>query len=296
MSLRFTSVVSLHTNPTTCGVAKFSQQLADRLGVPMVPLSPLPERWGAYPLLSLKWAELQPDDHTYTRHYCCPQSAGSSAEVMRTAQPKTYGVFWHDAGDAYVTQHAQHVFYGDPSLGSPGLFCPSLLPTKIRPVRLFTFGMAGKQPLEQYRKVKALLDASGQPYHLRVSVGLHEGTALDRVERHFDELTAIMGPEHVTILGIMTDAAVSDELAAADYVLAFFDQGARANNTTIHAAVAAGCGVITNWDSKTPLFFNQATKNIDHLTSWPARPGVQRSPYTWDALLRRMRDVCDNSR
>jgi len=280
VSLPFTSVVSLHTNPTTCGVAKFSTQLAERLGVPFRGLGG-GVYIGKHPLFSLKYSELGEADRLLLSDH---------SDIL-----PSYSVFWHDTGVDYFNLTARHVFYADKSLGSPDLFCPSLIPTKKRPVRLFTFGMAGKQPIEHYRKVRQLLDASEQPYHLRVSVGIHEGTSLDRVERHFDELREVMGPEHVTILGILTDDAVSDELANADYTLAFFDKGARANNTTIHAAITSRSGVITNWDKDTPLFFYQATKNIDHLTSWPERPGVHTTPYTWDELLRQMNKLCNQS-
>lgn len=273
--LPFTSVVSYHTTPMTCGVAKFSQLLADRLGVPMVPVSQ-PELWGAYPLLSLKWAELDPHlDHGFVRHQCCPRMEGSSAEVMRTAQPRTYGVFWHDQGDPYVTKHADAVYYADPSLGNPGLWCPSLLtPTKPRTVKLFSFGMATKLQPEQYRKVKALLDAAGLRYHLRVSVGIHEGTSLADAVGHFEALTDILGAENVTILGILSDDAVIEELQACDYVLAFFANGVQRNNTTVHAAHLYGRQVITNGEAF-PAW------NLDTLTAWPR----VTLPYTWDNLL-----------
>lgn len=280
--LPFTSIVGYHRNPLTCGVARFNAELAKQLRIPHVGIS---GDWGAYPLLSLKWGEL-PDSER--------QRVMVNASSQLCAQQR-YGVFWHDVGDPYVTAHAQHVFYADPSLGSPALFCPSLIPLGPRPVSLFTFGMAGKQNLDPYRKVRALLDAAAIRYHLRVSVGIHEGTSLDRVERHFEDLKTVMGPEHVTILGIMTDEAVSEELARTDYVLAFFDTGARANNTTIHAALEAGADVITNWDAQTPLFFNHATTNIHDLRRWPSRARLT-SPYTWEHLMQQMEAMCARSR
>lgn len=283
MSLPFTSVRSLHTNPLTCGVAKFGQQLAQRLNVPF---GEFYGRWGVHPLLSLKWRELDDEDRMELRD--------TTRERQYEGLP--FSFFWHDGGDDRCNDYASHVFYADKSLGSPGLFCPSLIAPKKRTVKLFTFGMAGRLRVDQYRKVKQLLDCSEQPYHLRVSVGIHEGTSLDRVERHFDDLKSIMGESHVTILGILSDDAVSEELANADYTLAFFEQGARANNTTIHAAIEAGSGVITNWDSQTPLFFNHATKSIDHLRTWPMRPGVSLTPYTWDNLLAEMSKLCERSK
>lgn len=278
MTLPFTSVVSLHTNPLTCGVGKFSRQLAQRIGVPFAGLYE-PERWGGHPMWSLKWSEV--------------------VESMTPALewPDTFSVFWHDAGQSWITRRATHVFYGDPSLGSPGLWCPSLITPRPRPVRLFSFGMASKLQTERYRTVQKLLADANQPYHLRVSVGLHEGTSLDGAEKHFDALKDIMGDQHVTILGILSDDAVSEELYAADYVLAFFEKGLRANNTTVHAALEHGVDVISNCeiDSLHPLAL--MVRNIDAIAEWP-KPGFGKfhSFYSWDNLISEMKGVCDKSK
>ena len=51
----WTSVVSYHTDPERCGVARLSKQLADRLGVPLVALDVTGSgAWGARPLFSIK--------------------------------------------------------------------------------------------------------------------------------------------------------------------------------------------------------------------------------------------------
>jgi hypothetical protein len=280
--LPFTSVVSYHTDTYGCGVARFSKLLADRLGVPMVPLSPDPALWGDYPLLSLKRSELSPDHVTYARHQCCPDGRSSSAEVMRTAHEKTYGVFWHDAGDAYITAHAQQVFYADPSLGSPGLWCPSLLPPRAH-VRLFSLGMAHKIQSRQYTRVRELLDNAGLTYHLRVSVGLHEGTSLSDATKHFDALKDIMGADKVTILGCLSDEAVVEEFTNADYVLAFFIDGLRSNNTTVQAALQHGKRVISNLDPDSPDHGD--VYDINTHTAWPDHGNIGQS---WDALIHAM--------
>lgn len=276
MSLPFTSVVSYHQNPLTCGVAKFSAELAKRLGVPF---GPLYGAWGTHPLFSLKWSEIPAADDI--RLYVWDKLRGREREGL------PHSVFWHDAGDDRVTRGATHVFYADPSLGSPGLWCPSLITPRPRPVRLFSFGMAGRLQPEKYRRVKELLDDASIRYHLRVSVGIHEGTSLDGAEKHFDALKAIMGPENVTILGILSDDAVSEELANADYVLAFFKDGVRLNNTTVHAAIEAGRRVITNGDA----YLAHVVTNIDGLRRWPEPR--HHHIYSWDALIEAMRKECE---
>jgi len=289
--MTFTSVVGYHMQPMTCGVAKFNTLLAQRLGVPFVANTDT-DHWGAFPLLSLKWSELHKDHQTFTRSKCFPDWKQNSAEVMRTAKPRRYGIFWHDAGDATITEHADHVFYADPSLGSPGLWCPSLLtPSKPRTVRLFSFGMAHKLQTAHYQKVRSLLESAGLDYRLRVSVGLHEGTDLADATQHFDALREIMGHDNVTILGILSDDAVAEELQSADYVLAFFEKGLRANNTTVHAALSHGKAVITNLDAYTTGDLPLMVTDVDELAAWPRSYHY----YNWDNLIADMETLCEAS-
>lgn len=267
VTLPFTSVVSYHTNPLTCGVAKFSAELAKRLGVPFTGLLSSDHDGGNLPLYSLKFSEL----------------GGFNVLAVNAER---YGVFWHDAGEKFITDNAEFVFYADPSLGSPGLWCPSLITPRKHPVKLFSFGFAHKLQTEHYRKVRELLDAASIRYHLRVSVGIHEGTSLDGAEKHFDALREIMGPDNVTILGILSDDAVSEELSNCDYVLAFFENGVRHNNTTVHAALDADRKVITNG---APIL---DTLSLDYLDEWPTR----YNPWSWDHLIEAMRKACEKSK
>src|SRR5688572_20115750 len=99
--MKFSSVVSLHTNPLTCGVARFSQELARRLEVPFLGLWEM-RKWGDFPLFSLKATELI-DSKTTVTPSC------------------RYGVFWHDDGDPVMQRNRTPdiVFYADPRCGSP---------------------------------------------------------------------------------------------------------------------------------------------------------------------------------
>jgi hypothetical protein len=272
-SLPFTSVVSYHTNTFGCGVAKFSAELAKRLDIPFRGMSTL-YRIGSFPLYSLKWSELASNDDD---------------PAPMIALNGTYGVFWHDFGDKSITGKATHVFYADPSLGEPAVFCPSLLePAKPRTVRLFSFGMASKLQPHYYQRVRELLEADHLDYHLRVSVGLHEGTSLSDATKHFDALKQIMGPEKVTILGILSDEAVALELRDADYVLAFFEKGLRANNTTVHAALSQHKIVVTNHDLQTPGFLRASTRDIVTRDRWENTIPYY---YSWDRLLSEMERI-----
>lgn len=269
--MKFSSVVGYHMNPLTCGVAKFNAELAKRLGVPVVGCDAHEEGWGAFPLMSLKWSEID--------------------GMLYFPRGRDFGVFWHDRGYETISKMAKVVMYADPSLGSPGLWCPSLLtPTKPRTVRLFSFGMAHKLQTAHYAKVRMLLDAAGLDYRLRVSVGLHEGTSLDDATKHFDALTDIMGADKVTILGCLSDDAVAEELQNADTVLAFFDRGLRTNNTTVHAALAYDKRVITNHDWHTEETMAFRTTDINSISYWP-----NTKVWGWTQLIREMEALCERS-
>lgn len=267
LNLPFTSVVSLHTNEFGCGVAKFSKELAKRLGVPFVGFDDS-AAYGDFPLFSLKWSEMDP-----------PRWHG----------PQRWGLFWHDMGAKGISHGAEIVYHADPSLGPNGLWCPSLLePVTPRTVKLFSFGMAHKLQAHYYAKVRQLLDDASIRYHLRVSVGIHEGTSLSDATKHFDALKEIMGPDRVTILGILSDEAVNLELQDADYVLAFFEKGLRANNTTVHAALTAGKVVVTNHDHLTPGYLKASTRDIVTRDEWERTIPYH---YSWERLIAKMAEI-----
>lgn len=289
MSLPFTSVVSYHTDPLKCGVAKFNQELAQRLGVPMVAVD---GPWGDFPLLSLKWSEVDswPGIRPWTK----------------------YGVFWHDAGDdSNITMNAQHVFYANPADGSPGLWCPGAPlppPSPYADVRLFSYGMAHKLHFNPYRRVKELLDVFHLHPVVRVSVAIHEGTDLNEAALHFGSLAEIFGSERVRVQGCLSDMALREELEAADAVVAFFPEGVKANNTTVHTAMSLGRPVITNLGPDSPKDFihNETIFDIARIDLWPTsarrcavgRRGAElhHERYAWPHLLEALRKECDNSR
>lgn len=276
MSLPFTSVVSYHQSEYGCGVAKFSKQLARRLSIPFAGFNDV---WGEHPLLSLKLSEID-----------IPSSVSSTIHWHRDCGGvNDYSLFWHDAGDPEISDAAACVYYADPSLGPNGLWCPSLLPkAPSRPLRLFSFGMAHKIQIRHFERMKLLLDRDGIVFHLRVSVGLHEGSSLADASAYFDVLKQTLGPERVTILGILSDEAVAVELREADYVLSFFDTGLRANNTTVHAALEAHKPVITNHDAQTPGYMKAATRDILTMSGLETHIPYH---YSWDRLLDSMKGL-----
>jgi hypothetical protein len=146
-----------------------------------------------------------------------------------------------------------------------------------------------------YLDVRKLLEAAGLRYQLRVSYGVHEGTDPQEIESDMNALCLIMGESNTTILGQLSDDAVAEELANSDYVLSFFEKGVRANNTTVHAALDAGCRVITNHDEFTTTPMKLSTLDIGTLKEWPELNKTLMAKFTWDKLIQEMQRICAQS-
>jgi hypothetical protein len=290
--MKFSCVVSYHTNALTCGVARFSQELANRLGVPFVGDG---NEIGTCPLYSLKWSEIDPE-----------------RDYWFTSIPGKYGVLWHDEGHEAVTRKATWVMYANPSLGSPSVWCPPVIADLPVPkpshLKILTACMAHKLDAAPYERLRALLDSTPHTAQLRVSVAIHEGTTLNDAELHFNALKAVMGRHHVYVMGCLTDEALARELRKSLAVAAFYPKGVRANNTTAHAAMSQGRALITNLDAYSPKDFihNETCFDIHQMTEWPSLPKIDRvakngrdlydSTYHWTHLVSRIEELCVASR
>ena len=256
MSHPWTCVVSYHTDPEHCGVAKFNRQLARRLGVPMVKLGE--HYWeGERPLFSMKWAELP--------------------VALRSLCWHKRDVLWHDTPTLAAPVTGRHWYL--PAIGVPALVQPSTL---VQPA-LFTFGMSHKIQVPLFRALQAQLP----PCQLWVSTATHEGAGPSRIP----DLMAAWGAT-ARNLGTLSDEALGLVWPHVSALVAFFDAGLRANNTTVHAALDAGVPVITNHGDETPDDLRALTHDYRGLTKFPPQPEGP-SPYTWARLLEAL---CDPSR
>jgi hypothetical protein len=273
------AVLSYHLNPLTCGVAKFNQQLARRLGVPCLPLDAAP----SHPLVSIKFSEME-----------FPLALG---EWHRN----TFDLLLHDRQcrpDAGIISRAQRVFYAD-EIG-----CPSTLDGNPNRglLNVLLFGMAHKLNGQTVYldRVRDLLDQSRVDYAVSVSTAVHEGTPWDGAfTTTVETLRHVFGPR-LRVLGYLADDALARELQTCQAVALFFDPAARANNTTIWAALEAGCPLITNLDCDSPaeLIHNETMFDLARLTDWPhyrlrddvaKRGKVQAKGRSWDQLLEILR-------
>jgi hypothetical protein len=300
-------IAGYHLNPWTCGIAKFNAILARHLSLPVVGIGS-PELAGyRRPLLSLKLSEFTPDD------------AGELHEWVR-ARPGGFELFLHAFDGTEIEQtllaSAARVYCGNRELShdlSPArpdiveLFCPGTLlnPQRFQRTELsvFTFGMAHKIRVPLYRRLRDLLEATGQSYSVYVSTALHENTSFDgSFVVRFEELQAIFNGQ-VYFMGYLSDTAVFNQLVDCTFLAAFFEKGLRANNTTVNAAMECGCAVITNLDEHSPagLVHMKNVIDINRCDRLPdpdeaARLGkaareIAHTDYGWDQLVAQLRPV-----
>jgi len=262
-------ILGYHLNPLSCGIAKFNLALGRELGIPVLSLFDPSASSARRPLLSIKLSE-------FTYHHA------RELERYLDERPATQSLrlFLHAYDDTLLERRmvgeADIVYVGNAELAERlrqqradvvEAWCPGVLfdaePFEAAELSVFTFGMAHKVRGEYYRKLDALLKQTGKSYCLFLSTALHEGisieTAFDAAVKNIRE--GFTGP--VYFLGFLSDAAVLHYLRTTTYFAAFFPTGVRANNTSVHSAMAAGAVVVTNLDKGSPRGYRHMKTLID---------------------------------
>lgn len=249
------------------GVARFNRILGDRLAVPVVGLEDSLIATSACPLLSIKFGELRLGEESSLRE-----------QVDRRAQNAPFRLFVHDVTGLGIEQdlvrRAERVYAGNEEVAtqlaslSPhveSLWSPATIlddrrfePTSIA---VFSFGMAHKMRTDMFQRLQGLLGATGQSYALFVSNANHESVTLEQAEQVSDEVRAVF--PGVYFLGNLSDVAVSNYIGWTTFFAAFFPRGARANNSTVVAAMERGAVVITNLDEYSPSYLKHMETVID---------------------------------
>lgn len=300
-------IAGYHLNPWTCGIAKFNAILARELAVPVVGLGTVELNTFRRPLLSIKMSEFTEPD---------TEALGAWID----AHPGQFELFLHAFDGTEFEKRllatAGRVYCGNRQLShelAPArpdiveLFCPGTLLNSQRfqdtDLKVFTFGMAHKIRVPLYRRLRDLLDATGQSYSIYVSTALHENTSFDEsfVVR-FEELQALFNGQ-VYFMGYLSDTAVFNHLMDCTFLAAFFEKGLRANNTTVNAAMECGCAVVTNLDQHSPEGLVHMRNVIDinlcdRLPDAEQMQGIGRAArdiasarYGWDRLVSQLRPV-----
>lgn len=285
------AVLSYHTNPYRCGVAKFNIRLARELGVPFASLL---DGWHyRHPLVSIKPSE-RPLQRIRPRWEC-------------------FDLFLHGVptGNAlhewWRENHPMHVYAANAVIARelrqyrPDVieaWCPSTVetPPARAALTVLTFGMAHKLVSPHYLKLKALLEVHGEPYTILLSTGVHEGSPWDEaLEASTAALRGIFG-ERLEVLGFLSDAALDREIRQATACAAFYDPALRANNTTAFAVLERRVPLFTNLDVDSP---DVMVYDIQSRREWPDFSFYQDperclfrdnlvNSYRWENLLKRL--------
>src|SRR5438874_12928672 len=141
--------------------------------------------------------------------------------------------------------------------------------------------------------------ATTRSHAVFMSVENHQVASLPGASSVAAELEAVFG-DRLCFLGTLSDRAVSNALRNATYAAAFFQTGARANNTSIASAMEHGAVVITNLDRYSPAYLvdGQTVVDIETAIAFPtddrelerlraaAREAVSEA--SWDHLAERL--------
>lgn len=265
----YLAVVTSHTNPYLSGVAKFSRLLAERLGAPCLPLGD-PAGLDRGPLLlSLKLS----DDGD--------RAAGPAIAALRELERGgvTFDVFLHaydgTAQERALAAAARTRFAGNgeiarrmtsDGLPAEALWCPELLdharPVGEHALTLFSFGMVHKVRVDDYERLRDVLEGAAADYTLTVSTAFHEKASFGGIDEITTGFTRVFG-DRVSLLGFLSDAAVGHFLRRSHAFVAFFPHGVRANNTSVLAAMAAGRVPLTNLDGDSPPWMRHGANVLD---------------------------------
>lgn len=270
------SVVTYHPSVWTCGVTRWNARLARELNVPLRHLVTLsgsgrPYHQSSAPIWSLKRAEIPPE----IRH-----DLFRDIDDTRLLDHTTDGLIWS---------------------GRP-LWCPSTIHALPREVltddycSVLCFGMGHKIQAGPFRRLREVLEQTGRPYRLSVSTAIHTGASLDDFAPSYEAIAELFS-RRTQFLGWLADAAIATVLSQAHLFAALFPQGVRANNTTVMAAMAAGCPVLTTLDAKSPEGFvhGETVLDLAHTLHLPAPHVLEQigrraqamvnERYSWDRLI-----------
>jgi hypothetical protein len=270
-----TAIVTFHTNPYTCGVARFNVSLAASLEIPLVTLENFLSNPISGALLSIKCEEIG-------------EANSLALSDFMTSETEKFDVYLHGLDNSLaektVIARAGRIFTATIEMADLirdtrgdvlSTFAPGADPSpEIKRVdcTLLTFGMAHKIRVAGYRKLGEILHGDSRTFRLEISTALHEGTT-------FSEDFFTVGKEirevfdgNVSFLGFLADEEVSNRMRAADALVAFFPHGVRENNTTVLSAMSHGCAVITNLDKYSPswMIHGSSVFDIDKMTKFPS--------------------------
>jgi hypothetical protein len=276
------AVVSFHTNPYTCGVARFNVSLAKTMNVKVVSLlSYLEQPFSEHVVLSLKLEEIDSETlGTLSRRLLVGRTSfslllhGTDGSELETALcVRAMHVF---AANAEIARRVAKFRTDVTSVFAPG--APVVSSQGPVDCRMLTFGMAHKIRSRGYQSLAALIQEDPRSFRLEISTALHEGGAFDESFFVVREEISSAFEGNVRFLGFLADAEISERLRNTDALVAFFPRGARENNTTVLTAMTHGCPVITNLDTDSPAWMahGETVFDVNKLRAFPTQASLRR--------------------
>lgn len=222
--MSYSRLVSYHTNPYTCGVARFNQALATTLSVPVCAVTKLAADKSDRLLLSLKFEEMSTEIAENLLTHLIGTGANfdlflhgvthSELEKKFIASARRVIVATQEYADLIRAQREDVVAYFAPGAGDAGI-------AKNAEITLLTFGMAHKIRSDGYRKLGQLLSADSRTVQLEISTALHDGTSFSEDFFSVGSEISQVFDGNVSFLGFLADDEVSRRLHAADALVAF---------------------------------------------------------------------------
>jgi hypothetical protein len=264
-SVLFTS----HTNPILSGVAKFNQILSAHLDVPVLGLDGPVDRPAGSALLSLKLNDLLPGQETHLKALL--------SSLVQSSTP--FDLFFHTFDflplEQKLVASARAIYCGNRELVqkiSPLhnrvvlAWAPALMDRSKASLsaahNFFCFGMAHKIQPWMHQNLRNVLDNLGADYTIWLSTAFHEKAKFGDFDQLSQTLLEIYG-DRIRFLGFLSDDSVNYFLSKSTAMVAFFEKGLRANNTTVYAAMERSCPVITNLDGHSPSWVTHGKNILD---------------------------------
>jgi len=144
-------------------------------------------------------------------------------------------------------------------------------------ISVFTFGMHTRSACHTTESCGTCSRRLARPTKCLCRRPFTENTSFDDTFIvRFEELQAVFNGQ-IYFMGYLSDTAVFNHLMDATFLAAFFENGLRANNTTVNAAMECGCAVVTNLDEYSPAGYEHG-RTYSISTVWRRCLRSMRSP------------------
>jgi hypothetical protein len=271
----YKTMVSYHTNTWGCGIAKFNSLLADQMGLGVKSISD----WIGSPepnaLLSISINEFNDEDKILLSNTLIQNPDLKFGLVLHSFSQTNLEYFLCEAATRIYGLNSEiaDVLVGE-GFEITQLFTPSLLDQDnfidtSNTFHLFTFGMAHKMELKLVGELINKLRQLGKEPLISLSTALHVNEQpLDSLQDSI-KLLSKTAAVPVNFLGFLSDSALRYEMERAHGFFRFFENGVRANSTSVMASMSAGVATFTNLDEFSPKWLIHGENVID-VNSWNA--------------------------